>query len=101
LNEAERREERAADEKRLTAREAGKGTGKEAAAARSAALGDDGLQPGERKLATELAAEKTRKDAKDVLLEEAVNILGDELAVMKTGVGLTAGIEHGPVLPLQ
>ncbi len=101
LNEAERREERAADEKRLMAREAGKGTGKEAAAARSAALGDDGLQPGERKLAAELAAEKTRKDAKDVLLEEAVNILGDELAVMKTGVGLTAGIQHGPVLLLQ
>jgi carboxyl-terminal processing protease len=100
LNEAQRREERAADEKRLTAREAGKGTGKEGAAAR-AALGDDGLQPGERKLATELAAEKTRKEAKDVLLEEAVNILGDELAVMKTGVGLTAGIQHGPVLLLQ
>lgn len=101
LNEAERRKERAADEQRLTARKTGKGTGKETAAPQGADLADDGLQPGERKLASELAAEKARKDAKDVLLGEAVNILGDELAVRKTGAGLTAGIQRGPVLFLQ
>ena len=75
--------------------------GKDTASDKGAALRDDGLQPGERKLANELAAEKARKDAKDVLLYEAVNILGDEVAVMKTGGGLTAGIQRGPVLLLE
>jgi carboxyl-terminal processing protease len=75
--------------------------GKDDASEKAAALRDDGLQPGERKLASELAAEKARKDAKDVLLDEAVNVLGDEVAVLKTGAGLTAGIQRGPVLPLE
>jgi carboxyl-terminal processing protease len=110
LNEAERRKERAAEEARLMSREtrkdADKGAsndvvGKEYASEKGAALGDDGLQPGERKLANELAAEKARKDAKDILLDEAVNILGDEVAVMKTGGGLTARIQRGPVLLLE
>ena len=43
------------------------------------ALRDDGLQPGERDLAEELAAENARKNVKDIFLNEAVNILGDEL----------------------
>src|SRR5262249_18908156 len=98
LNETERRKERATEEARLLSRE----TKKDAVVSdKSAALRDDGLQPGESKLASELAAEKARKDAKDVLLDEAVNILGDEVAVMKTGNGLTAGIQRGPVLPLE
>ena len=105
LNEAERRKELAADEARLMSREArndsGNGAsnpviGKERASEKGAALRDDGLQPGERKLAIELAAEKARKDAKDILLDEAVNILGDEVAVMKTGSGLTARIQRFP-----
>jgi len=108
LNEAERRKERAAEETRLSFREtqkkdAGKGAsndigGKEYASEKGTALRDDGLQPGERKLASELAAEKARKDAKDILLDEAVNILGDEVAVMETGSGLTAGIRRAPVV---
>ena len=106
LNEAERRKQLAADEARLAARETRKdaskdAAGKEGSAEKSAALRDDGLQPGERKLATELAAEKARKDAKDILLDEAVNILGDEVAVVKTGSGLTAHIQRAPVLPLE
>ena len=110
LNEAERRKERAAEETRLMSRETRKDAGKEAnndvagkeyASEKGAALRDDGLQPGERKLANELAAEKARKDAKDILLDEAVNILGDEVAVMKTGGGLTARIQRGPVLLLE
>jgi carboxyl-terminal processing protease len=101
LNEAERRKERAADESRLMSREPGKGTGNETAPARRVDLADDGLQPGERKLANELAAERARKDAKDVFLDEAVNILGDEVAVMNSGAGLTASIQRGPVLLLQ
>jgi carboxyl-terminal processing protease len=77
LNEAERRRERAAQETRLLSREA--------------RPRDDGLQPGERNLANELAAEKARKNAKDVLLDEAVHILGDEATVLKTGGALAVG----------
>jgi carboxyl-terminal processing protease len=110
LNEAERRKELAAEEARLMSREPRKDVGKDAsndaigkerAPEKGAALRDDGLQPGERKLANELAAEKARKDAKDILLDEAVNILGDEVAVMKTGSGLTARIQRTPVLLLE
>jgi carboxyl-terminal processing protease len=112
LNEAERRRQLAADEAKLTAREPRKDANKDAnkdsvgkdtapESDKAAALRDDGLQPGERKLATELAAEKARKDAKDILLDEAVNILGDEVAVLKTGNGLTARIQRAPVLPLE
>ena len=110
LNEAERRKELAAEEARLMSRESRKDIGndagndvigKERASEKGAALRDDGLQPGERKLANELAAEKARKDAKDILLDEAVNILGDEVAVMKTGSGLTARIQRAPVLLLE
>jgi carboxyl-terminal processing protease len=106
LNETERRKELAAEETRLTSREPRKDASKDAvakdsASEKGAALRDDGLQPGERKLATELAAEKARKDAKDILLDEAVNILGDEVTVMKTGSGLTAHIQRAPVLPLE
>jgi carboxyl-terminal processing protease len=106
LNEAERRKERAAEETRLMSRETRKDAsndvvGVEYASEKGTALRDDGLQPNERKLANELAAEKARKDAKDILLDEAVNILGDEVAVMKTGGGLTAGIQRGPVLLLE
>ncbi len=70
LNESERRKERDAQEKRLAAREDG-------------SLQDDGLQAGERNLAKELAAENMKKSAKDVLLNEAINILGDEVALKK------------------
>ena len=105
LNEAQRRKELAADEARLTARGArkdfaadGSNDGEERASEKGAPLRDDGLQPGERSLANELATEKARKDAKDILLDEAVNILGDEVAVMQTGSGLTAGIRRAPVV---
>jgi carboxyl-terminal processing protease len=45
---------------------------------------DDGLQADERNLASELAAEKAAKNAKDVLLQEAAHILADEAAMLKT-----------------
>ena len=44
---------------------------------------DDGLHADERTLASELAAEEALKRAKDVLLTEAVNILGDEIELLK------------------
>jgi carboxyl-terminal processing protease len=45
---------------------------------------DDGLQADERNLASELAAEKAAKNAKDVLLQETAHILADEAAMLKT-----------------
>ena len=77
LNETDRRNERDAQEKRLATREDVAGQ------AANTALRDDGLQVNERNLSKELAAEKTKKSAKDVLLNEAVNILADDVALQK------------------
>ncbi len=89
LNEAERRKERDAQETRFLSREArkdgDKSAGNESASAKASALQDDGLRPGERNLANQLAAEKARKNAKDVLLNEAVNILGDQVTLLRAG----------------
>lgn len=79
LNEADRRQEREAREAALASRETGKNHGKENARKISDTQRDDGLQAGERSLSSELAAVKERKKAKDILLTEAVRILGDEL----------------------
>ena len=75
LNEAVRRKERAASEKRLAALlgSAGSGAG--------SGLADDGLQFNERKLDKDLAAEKTRKTINDALLDESVSILSDSAAL--------------------
>jgi carboxyl-terminal processing protease len=95
LNEADRRKERDAQEKRLTARDG-------AAQAANSARQDDGLQVNERNLAKELAAENTKKSAKDVLLNEAVNILGDEVALQKRNLKLATGLTStGPVMVME
>ena len=75
LNEAVRRKERAASQKRLAA------TLGAAASGAGSALADDGLQFDERKLDTDLAAEKTRKTIDDALLDEAVSIVSDSAAL--------------------
>ncbi len=107
LNEAVRRKERDAQETRLTSREPRRDTGKSAhddvvgkvpAPGKGSALGDDGLQADERDFANELAAEKVRKNAKDVLLDEAVSILGDEVGVLKTSATLAARVKPGSLL---
>ena len=107
LNEAARRKERDAQEARLKSRESRKETGKSARAdvagtppapGKASAIRDDGLQPDERNLAIELAAEKTRKNAKDVLLNEAVHILSDEIGILKSDARLAARIQPGSVL---
>jgi carboxyl-terminal processing protease len=99
LNEAERRKERDVQEAKLTAREARRDSGKavqagdvgqEAAPGKSRAFRDDGLQTEERALAYELAAEKVGKNAKDVVLNEAVHILSDEAGLLKPGARLAA-----------
>lgn len=96
LNEGIRRKERAAQAKRLTAM---LGTAAAAAAPGAAsALADDGLQFNERKLGTDLAAEKTKDAVKDVLLNEAVSILSDSVA-LKEGKSPTAASSLVTVLP--
>lgn len=112
LNEAVRRKERDAQDARAKLREArlagasGNNTdepaaspaGKEArgkvpaptkpakavTAVRGSPRQDDGLQYDERDLQAELAAEKAAKDAKDILLQEAANILADEVGMLRT-----------------
>jgi carboxyl-terminal processing protease len=105
LNEAERRKERDAQQARLASRELPKNAGKtspEHAGSKTRAAGtgdaprDDGLQAGERSLASELAAEKAQKSAKDVLLNEAVHILSDEVAVRADGARIAARVKSRP-----
>jgi carboxyl-terminal processing protease len=106
LNEAARRKERDAQEARLASRDARKDSGKsahddargKASAAKGGALRDDGLQANERNLADQLAAEKSRKDAKDVFLDEAVHILGDEVGVSRAPPRLADRVKTVPAL---
>lgn len=77
LNEAGRRREMTARENRLTSRAQGSdgdGAGE-----------DDGLHADERSLSADIALEKARKNAKDVLQAEAAAILADE-ADLREGV---------------
>jgi len=102
LNEDERRKERDAQEARLAPREASSDTGQSAdeklvgavgepsAPGKKNLLRDDGLQAEERNLVNELAAEKARKNAKDVFLNEAIHIVSDEAGLLKPGAGLAA-----------
>jgi len=92
LNEAERRQERDAAESKLASREklrnATKSTLQETAGEKTnvqvkTLTQDDGLQADERKLSSELSAENKRKNAKDVLLDEAAHILSDEVGLLK------------------
>ena len=89
LNEVVRRQERAAQAKRLTARLAADGA-TEAQAATNA-LADDGLQFNERKLGPDIAAEKARAAVKDVILNEAVSILSDSVSLKQGSSGVAAG----------
>lgn len=95
LNEAERRKEREVQEIRIKLREKDREADKSASASDavlSAALQDDGLQSNERNLNTDLAIEKARKSAKDVLLNEAAHILSDEAGLLKANAQLAASV---------
>ena len=59
---------------------------------RNSAFQDDGLQSNERNLDVDLAIEKANKNAKDVLLNEAVHILSDEVGLLKANPKLAASI---------
>lgn len=90
LNEEERRAERDLREKKNKEREAIRATldGKAKVGGKTDAsklpTQDDGLQGSERSLASELAAEKASKEAKDVFLIEAAHILSDEIELIKS-----------------
>ena len=95
LNESERRKEKEIQEAKLAAR---KPATKGKDAAKNDADRDDGLQAGERNLNAELAAEKARKNEKDVLLIEAAHILSDQVDLLKPGVNLAARMKQIPQL---
>ena len=90
LNELERRKEKEASEAKLAARKTAKGSSAESSSDVAARSKDDGLQANERDLKVELAAEKARKNDKDILLIEAANILGDQVELLKPGSSLAA-----------
>lgn len=98
LNEAERRKERDKREARLKSRKASNDADKDRQDKKIAHEGavtaphDDGLLANERDLGAELAAEKAQKDAKDVLLDEAAHILGDEVELLKSDTKLAARV---------
>jgi carboxyl-terminal processing protease len=82
LNEAERRDELAAQAARLKSRQQindGVDPGE-----------DDGLQSNERSLSADIALENARKNAKDVLLKEAASIVADEADLRKGAPGAAA-----------
>ena len=92
LNEAKRRQERDEQEARIALREElrtpggsgeSKAGGKEGNTRQRARAQDDGLQADERDLDNELAAEKARKSVKDVFLDEAANILSDQVGLLE------------------
>jgi carboxyl-terminal processing protease len=53
------------------------------------------LQADERNLAAELAAEKARKNAKDVWLHEAAHVLGDAVDLLESGARFAARATPG------
>ncbi len=107
LNETERRKERDMQESRIKSRDKNKAkpqyadptlAANEIASGDSGASRDDGLQAGERKLSTELAAEKARKNAKDIFLKEAVQILSDQVGLRNAGATLAARMDQESVV---
>lgn len=97
LNEAERRKERDMREKKNKEREKirnqEKGDSKDIVKSQTQ---DDGLQANERSLSAELAAEKAAKEAKDVYLTEAAQILSDEVDLLKTNNRLAQRVLSAP-----
>jgi carboxyl-terminal processing protease len=75
LSEAQRIKEREQQDNRLASRE------KTSDSHMNDTLQDDGLQINERNLNRELEIEKIRKNTKDILLNEATNILNDEINI--------------------
>jgi carboxyl-terminal processing protease len=97
LNEADRRKEREAQLAREKVRENNGGNNasdKASASAASNKLQDDGMLSSERDLRDDLAIEKANKSAKDILLNEAAHVVGDEAGLLKTDSRFEASILH-------
>ncbi len=77
LNFAERQKERDAKEAIIKSRE------DSSASTKAPSNQDDGLQANERNLKDDLALEKANKETKDILLNEAANIMSDEVGLLK------------------
>jgi carboxyl-terminal processing protease len=92
LNEVERRKEREEQAAKMKLREKDRVSGKDSAEGENLTFQDDGLQSNERKLDADLAMEKANKHSKDILLNEAVNILGDEVSLLNANPRLAAAI---------
>jgi carboxyl-terminal processing protease len=58
----------------------------------AAALQDDGLQPDERSITSDVEREKQAKDKRDVVLDEAAHILADEIGLIRTDTKLAARV---------
>lgn len=86
LNEAERRKERASMDARVKRRD------KDRTDNLTGNVRDDGLQSNERNIDADLAIEKARKDAKDILLNEAAHILSDEVHLPNANAKLVSGV---------
>ncbi len=107
LNEAVRRKERDVQDARAKLREerqaaaatAGSAARIKALAAAKRSRQDDGLQADERNLQSELAAEKAAKDAKDIMLNEAANIMSDAMGMLKTDTRLASRLM--PYMPAK
>jgi carboxyl-terminal processing protease len=100
LNESVRRKERDAQEAKQRVRDSRTNAATARADAKAGVPGagnpqrDDGLQADERNLANQLAAENARKNARDVLLNEADQILRDQVEVLRTSPGLAARVRR-------
>ena len=102
LNEAVRRKERDAAEARSKARArarlaAGDKSDKKGEAGDNSIL-DDGLQANERNVSASLAAEKAQKAAKDIYLNEAADVMTDEVELLKNNTKLAARVAGGGAL---
>jgi carboxyl-terminal processing protease len=94
LNENERRKEREAQEARERSREKDQGNNGSVkpVAAGIHAFQDDGMLSSERNLSADLAIENASKKAKDILLNEAADIVSDEVGLLKSNPKLAASI---------
>ena len=63
---------------------------------------DDGLQPDERSLQTDLKREKQAKQRRDVVLDEAAHILADEINLVRSDSKLAAQVlPHAAAQPVR
>lgn len=65
-------------------------------------LRDDGLQPDERSISTDIAREEKAKDRRDVVLDETAHILADEIGLIRSDTKLAAQVlPRGVVVPAE